>query len=118
MIKKLTCIECPKGCILSTTIENSRAINVEGNLCEKGKKYAELEVENPVRTFTSTVLAHGLSLKMIPVRTDKPIAKIKIFDAMNEIKKIIITRPVYTGEILAENFLNLNANLISTREVS
>ncbi|MBI5206554.1 MAG: DUF1667 domain-containing protein, partial [Candidatus Firestonebacteria bacterium] len=90
MIKKITCIECPKGCPLSVAIENNKVVSVEGYICKKGEKYAVNEIENPVRIVTSTVLAQGLSLKMIPVRTDKPISKNKIFDAMNEIKKIRI----------------------------
>lgn len=112
----LICMECPKGCGLSVDIENCRVVKISGNLCPKGKEYAESEIENPVRILTSTVFAVGLALKMIPVRTDSPIPKARIFEAMEEIKKIKINKPVSTGEIIVKNFLGLGVNLISTRQ--
>lgn len=117
MIKKITCIECPKGCVLSVDVENCRVIRVSGNECPKGEKYARSEVENPMRILTSVVLAEGFSLKMVPVRTDKAIPKPKILEAMYEIKKIRILRPVQMGDIISENFLGLGVNLIATRAI-
>ena len=117
MIKKLTCIECPKGCLLSIDIENYRVIKVSGNECPKGQMYAAQEIENPMRILTSAVLAEGLSLKMVPVRTDKPIPKSRIMEAMDEIKKVRLKSPVKTGSVIVENFLGLGVNLLSTRNV-
>ena len=88
MIKKLTCIECPKGCSLSIDIENCRVVKVGGNECPKAERYAMQEIENPMRILTSAVLAEGLSLKMVPVRTDKPMPKGRLAEAMEEVKKI------------------------------
>jgi len=119
MIKRMTCIECPKGCLLSVTIDDNGAVaQVSGNKCPKGVIYAKAEVENPVRILTSSVLAQGLSLKMIPVRTDKPIPKTKLVDSMNEIRKIRITQPVSAGDIIVTNFLGLGVNLIVTRSAT
>ncbi|MDD5679890.1 MAG: DUF1667 domain-containing protein [Candidatus Omnitrophica bacterium] len=116
MIKKLTCIECPVGCSLSVDIENCKVTGISGNKCPKGEKYAISEIENPLRILTSVVLSEGLPLKVVPVRTDNPIPKAKIFEAMNEIKKIRITKPVTVGEILVTNFLGLNVNIVATRD--
>lgn len=118
MIKKLTCIECPKGCALSVDVVNRRVIEVGGNDCPKGQEYAVSEIENPVRILTSAVLAQGLSLKMVPVRTDKPIPKARIQDAMTEIKKIRIRKSLHTGDIIVNNFLGLRVNLITTRDIN
>ena len=117
MIKKITCIECPKGCSLSVDIENCRVREVTGAECPKGKPYAVSEVENPARILTSTVLTQGLSIKMCPVRTDKPIPKAKISDAIFEARKIKINKPVRIGDIIIRNFLGLGVNLIATRDV-
>lgn len=116
MIKKLTCIECPEGCRLTVDIENSRIIKVAGNKCPKGEEYAISEIENPARILTSSVLNQGLVLKMIPVRTGKPIPKSRIFDAMNEVKKIRVTSPLKSGDVIVKNFLGLGVNLIATRK--
>ena len=117
MIKTLTCIECPKGCSLTIELKGNKIIAVSGNECEKGEKYAVDEIENPVRILTSSVLSEGLLLKMIPVRTDKPISKNCMFDAMNAVKRLRISKSVCAGDIVAENFLNLGVNLIATRTV-
>ena len=115
-MKKMICIECPKGCDLTIDIEGCRVIKVTGNQCPKGEKYAISEIENPVRVLTSTVLADGLSLKMIPVRTNKPIHKSKMAEAMSEIKKIKIDKPVKAGDIVLRDLLGLGIELVSTRD--
>ena len=118
MIKKLTCIECPKGCVLSIDIENCRVVRVSGNECPKGEKYAIQEIESPMRILTSAVLAEGLSLKMVPIRTDKPIPKSRLVEAMEEVKKIRLKEPVRSGSVIVENFLGLGVNLLATRNAS
>ncbi len=117
MIKKITCIECPKGCPLTVDIENCKVVSVTGHECPKGEKYAKTEIENPMRILTAVILAEGLPVKMVPVRTDKPIPKARLGDAMVEIKKIRLARPVGVGEVIAENFLGTGVNLVSTRKV-
>lgn len=117
MTRPLTCIECPKGCLLSIDVENCRIVKVSGNECPKGQMYAIQEIENPMRILTSAVLAEGLSLKMAPVRTDKPIPKSKIMEAMGEIKKIRLKNPIEANSVIVRNFLGLGVNLLVTREV-
>jgi len=118
MMRNLTCIECPQSCVLSVDIENSKLSKVSGNNCPKGETYAKSEVEDPQRIFTSTVLCIGLDLKMLPVRTNQPIPKNKIIEAGNEVKKIRVTNPVFLGEIIKKNFLELQVDLIATRSAS
>ena len=116
MTRKIRCIECPKGCSLSVNIEDGKVVMVSGNECPKGKKHAISEVENPVRILTSSVASQGLALKMIPVRTDRPVPKAALQRAMEEIKRIRINQPVRVGTVIVENFLNLGINLIATRD--
>jgi len=116
MKRQITCIECPAGCALSVEIENHKVVNVSGNKCPKGVPYAVSEVENPCRILTTTVLTEGLSLKAIPVRTDRPIPKAELFRAMEEISKIRITGPVSAGDIISGDLLGLGADLVATRD--
>jgi CxxC motif-containing protein len=116
MIRKLTCIECPQGCLLSIKIENGQVMEVEGGKCPKGETYAKQEIENPVRILTSTIMTDGLEMKTAPVRTDKPIPKDKLSQAMEEVKKIHLTRTVRCKEVIVNNFMGLNVNLIATRD--
>lgn len=115
MIKKMTCIQCPQGCQLSVDVENGYVLKVTGNKCPKGEAYAKQEIENPVRTLTSTVLAEGLSLKMVPVKTSKPIPKNKLMAVMQEIRKIKINKPMRVNQSLVKNILGLGADLVLTR---
>jgi CxxC motif-containing protein len=51
-MKEFICIECPKGCHLKIDDE----LNVTGNTCPRGKKYAINEVTCPKRVITSTAV--------------------------------------------------------------
>ena len=115
MLKHLTCIACPNGCQLEVDEEGGRVIKVTGNKCEKGEVYAKQEIENPMRVLSSTVLAKGLNLKLVPVRTNKPIPKARIFEAMAEIRKIKLDKPVKAGDVIVKNFFGLDADLIAAR---
>ena len=115
MNQHLTCIECPIGCSLSVAIENGVVVKVSGNKCPKGQAYAVAEIENPVRTLTSTILAEGLDIAMLPVRTDKPISRRLLMKAMQEIKAAKISKTVSAGEIVIQNLLGQGINVIATR---
>ena len=117
MIRKLTCIECPIGCLLNVDVENCKVIKVSGNKCPKGLEYAIAEVEDPVRVLTSTVLAQRLTMKMVPVRTDAPIPKADMMKAMGDVKRIKITKPIKRGDVIVHNFAGVKVNLIATRDI-
>lgn len=109
MIKTLTCIECPMGCEITVELENGEVKNVSGNSCPRGKIYASAEVICPMRVVTSTVRA--TNGEMIPVKTDKPVKKSKIFNVMQTINSIKCELPVKNGDVLVENISD-GANLI------
>ena len=116
MTKNMICIECPNGCVLSVEIDPGRVVKVSGARCPKGMAYAAAEIDNPVRIFTATALTRGLSLKLIPVRTNKPIPRKDLSRAIEEVLKIRVKEPVETGDIIIDNFLGLGVNLIATRK--
>jgi CxxC motif-containing protein len=118
MIKKLVCIECPQGCVLSVDIENGRMKSVSGEKCPKGKAYAAAETEDPVRILTATVLTEGLDLKLVPVRTNRPIPKKELARAMEEIGRLRIKKPVAAGDVVVDDFLGLGVKLVATREAA
>jgi CxxC motif-containing protein len=117
MVKNLVCIECPKGCVLTVDIKGTAVKSVSGAKCPKGKLYAAAEAANPSRILTATVLARGMDIKLVPVRTDKPIPKKDLLRAMKKISDMVVTKPLEAGETVAENFLGLGAKLVATRRV-
>ncbi|MFA6384399.1 MAG: DUF1667 domain-containing protein [Candidatus Omnitrophota bacterium] len=114
MKKELICVECPKGCSLDADIENGKVVSVSGNKCPRGEEYALSEIENPRRILTSSVLCEGLEVRMLPVRTDQPIPKAQLMDAMNAVKKIRVNRKVKAGDVIVPGFFGVN--LISARD--
>ncbi len=116
MKKNMICIECPKSCRLIVDIEDRRVVKVQGARCPKGVMYAATEAENPTRILTATIIADGLSIKLIPVRTDKPIPKTEILRAAAEISRIRVSKPVRVSDTIVDNFLGLGVKLIATRQ--
>ena len=117
MKRPMTCIECPKGCLLTIDADGHRLISISGHKCPRGEKYARQEVESPMRTLTTSVLTRGLELRMLPVRTSGPIPKSRISEAMDAVKRITVSSPVRTGAVIAENFICLSVNLLACREL-
>jgi len=116
MVKNMICIECPKSCALLVDIDNGTVVKVQGAKCPKGAAYAVLEVQDPMRTLTATVASEGLSLKLVPVRTNKPIPKRLISKAMEEIKKTKIKAPVRVGDVIIKDLLGLGVKIVVTRD--
>lgn len=116
MIRKMICIECPKSCELSVDLEGCKVVSVKGAKCPKGIAYAAMEIETPSRIFTATVASAGLSLKLIPVRTNKPIPKKDILKAAEEVRGIKLTKPVKVGDVIVSDFIAQGVKLIATRD--
>lgn len=117
MMRNLTCIECPKGCCLTAEFDQGHLVKLTGNQCAKGETYARQELLDPQRTLTSTVRAQGLSLKYVPVRTDRPIPKDRLTQGMEALRAWRLTRPVRAGETVIPDFLGLGVKVIATRTV-
>lgn len=114
MEKELICICCPKGCHLKV---DGTAKNVSGNGCSRGIEYGINEVTNPVRVITSTVKIENGELAVVPVKTNKPIAKGLNFKCMEEINKVVICAPVKIRDVVIENVLGTGVDIVVTRNV-
>ena len=115
---RLTCIECPTGCEVTVLVEDGKAVSVEGYGCRRGRDYAIAEIECPVRILTTTVVGQGLSVRMVPVRTDKPIPRERLIEAIGAIREVTIDQPVRVGDVLISDLLGLGADVVATRDVS
>lgn len=115
MNRIIVCVECPQGCLLCASRSASGALSVTGGKCSRGADYARREIENPVRVFTSCVLCDKMELKMLPVRTAGPIAKAKMFEAMEAVKKIRVTAPLEAGDVVVKDFLGTGTSLTASR---
>ena len=112
-MKELVCIVCPKGCRLHVDEQNGFAVT--GNSCPRGAEYGKNELKNPTRVLTSTVKISGALHSRCPVKTDCPIAKEKLFDAMREVAAAQLQAPVAVGEIVVANIAETGANLVAAK---
>ena len=116
MLKTITCICCPKGCLVTLDTDNPEG-TIKGFSCPQGREYALRELTCPMRTISTTVEIKGGLHPRIPVKTNGDIPKEKIFEVMEEINKISVTSPVKCGDVLIENVLGTGINVGACRDM-
>lgn len=109
---EFSCIVCPSSCCIKVSADGDHILNIEGNGCKRGKTYATSEYLAPVRTITSTVRSVNYKTEVIAVRTDKPVPKDKMFECMNEIRKVVVGPPFEIGRVVIENILDTGCNVV------
>jgi CxxC motif-containing protein len=114
--EKLTCIVCPIGCHLEV-IKIDGKFEISGNKCPRGEKYAIMEMTNPTRIVTTTVIIKNARLSRFPVKTSAPVPKKDIFKVMEVINKIEVIAPIKIGDIIISNILNLDVDIVATRSM-
>lgn len=114
----ITCILCPRGCSLKVELDKGKILSVKNNECEKGPRYANDEVYHPTRTLTTTVRVSGARLPLLPVRTNGPIPKDKVFDAMKVLAYTEAKAPITVGQVIYPNILGTGVDVIATRDMN
>ena len=102
MKRNLICIICPRGCALTAEIAES-GVTVTGNACPKGEEYAINECTNPVRTVTATVRVANRTDTMVSVKTETPVAKGRMMEVMELLRKTQVNAPVKIGDVVLED---------------
>lgn len=109
---------CPLGCEVTVKYdEMDNIVEVVGQKCPKGEKYARDEFKAPRRVLTSTVAIEGGPIARLPVRTSGLIPKDRVFDCMKEVENVKIKVPVRAGDVILKNILGLNVDIVATRDV-
>ncbi|MBO4418773.1 MAG: DUF1667 domain-containing protein [Oscillospiraceae bacterium] len=141
-MKEIICITCPKGCHLKVDEET---FAVTGNACPRGAVYGANELRSPVRVVTSTVIvedagtssarpqtpdcdsrtgnacpckpAGAVLARRLPVKTDRPIPKGKMFEVMAEINRVRATPPIKVGDVLIPHVAGTDGNVVATKNL-
>lgn len=114
--QEFTCIVCPRGCELSVSVIDGE-ITVTGNTCPRGIPYAKQEITTPMRSLCTTVRTAFKEFPRLPVRTNGEIPRDRIFDAMKEINKVMVTTRCRCGDIILTDLLHLSIDVIATDTV-
>ncbi len=101
MIRNLTCIICPFGCSMTLEHEEGNILSVTGNGCKRGLEYAKNECTDPKRTLTTTVKT--VSGKFVSCKTETPIPKESLFEAVKIINSLEIDLPIHIGDVIIED---------------
>ncbi|TFF63724.1 MAG: DUF1667 domain-containing protein [Promethearchaeota archaeon] len=117
VIKTIRCIVCPTGCEIEVKEAPEGDVTFEGYTCKRGLEYAKQEFYEPKRILTTTIRVENGFLPLIPVRTDKPILKNKLNDALKVIAETIVKAPIKRGDLLIENIVGEEANIIASRNL-
>ena len=108
---KLRCILCPMGCEIEVTVERGN-VKVRGNKCPRGCEYAKQEIINPSRILFTVLRVDSIDYRVIAVRSNSPIPKDKIKNAINELSKLKIRSDVRVGDVVAKIY---DTDIIVTR---
>jgi len=111
--KTVTCIVCPSGCVVRVVLKGGKIAGISGNMCRKGTDYAKTEVINPMRILTTTVRMEDN--RLLPVKTERPLPKALIFDAMKELSHVRVKAPVKIGQVVYPNVADTGVNVVATR---
>jgi len=116
----VTCILCPNGCDLEVHWDGEPAkdrVEVSGNLCPKGIRYALDELTHPERTLTTSVRVRCGTQRLTSVKTAAPVPRDALASVRAALVPIVLEAPVSTGQVVAENVAGTGIDVIVTRPV-
>jgi CxxC motif-containing protein len=112
------CVGCPIGCPLQLEHEGKEIVEVSGNECKRGAKYARQEFTDPRRELSTTVAISGAQWRRLPVKITAPVAKDRVIEAARAIHEISVVAPVEMGQLLLEGLLGeAGVDVVATRSM-
>ena len=117
MKKTVICTQCPLGCSIEV-VKDQKGYSCSGQKCPRGESYAIQEVRDPRRTLTTTVWIRNGVRSLLPVRSDKPIPKRCMRQAVVELRRVTVDAPVKKGDVIFENICGVDVSIISSCDVA
>ena len=111
----IICVKCPVGCDMIITEEPE--LQVQGNQCPAGIKFAKEELSNPTRNIATSIRITGGDMAMLSVKTKSPIPKSKIFEVVRAVKEVKQSAPVFVGDVILPNAAGTGIDIVATRDV-
>jgi len=113
----IICTACPKGCHLTVCLGENDNLDISGYECKRGITYARDEVLNPSRVVTSTVRISGAIHRRCPVKTNAPIPKDLMMDAMRLLDEVELVAPVKIGQVVVGDVCGTGVPFVATRSM-
>lgn len=117
-MKQCICHKCDEKCILDID-ECNGSIKVMGNLCERGIKFAKLEINNNNKAvLTTLVRIKGAEYDVVPVKSNKPLDKSIWIECSKALSRLHVGAPIKCGDIVCTNILNTGVDIICTKNMN
>lgn len=116
---KMSCTTCPNSCEMIAVIEDNKVVSVKGNKCKRGIDFAEKEWIAPERMLTSTMIMETADGEIsVPVKSEKPMLRSKMMEAMEAIRTTRIDHPVKMGDVLIPNVAGCGVDIVASKTVN
>lgn len=115
--QRISCIVCPMSCEGKITFENGEIKEISGFTCQRGINYAHEEVTAPRRTLTTTIRITDGELPLLPVISKTTLPKNKVIACARCLSTVSVTAPIYEGNVVYSNILNLGVDIVATRDI-
>lgn len=116
MGKNIVCNKCEEYCILE--IKNDDVFfEYFGNECKNNVDVKEIEIVSDKDILTSLVRIKGAEVKVVSVKSSKPIDKSLFMKCSRALSRINVGAPIRIGDIVCKNLLNLGVDIICTKNI-
>ncbi|TNJ27242.1 FAD-dependent glycerol-3-phosphate dehydrogenase [Giardia muris] len=100
-VHQMRCLGCPNSCNMRVYTQNGRFVRAEGYTCRVGLAFGRGEIENPTRSFSTTIPVLGGEAARVPIKTLTPMPRRQILEAMALIRDSRpVEAPVRRGTVL------------------
>ncbi|MEM3404033.1 MAG: FAD-dependent oxidoreductase [Nitrososphaeria archaeon] len=116
--KEITCIVCPVGCQTMVEMVGDQVREIKGATCTRGIEFIRQEAVCPVRIlFTVVPVENSSSVKVLPVRSDKPVEKNLLNEAYRRLATCRVKAPIQAGDLIVRDFPCQGVNIVACRTV-
>jgi CxxC motif-containing protein len=108
------------GCPLQLEHEGNQIVEISGNQCMRGAKYAQQEFTEPQRGLSTTVAVSNGQWERLPVKTIIPVNKNRVLEAAREIHRLLhVQAPIAIGQVLVKDLLGEpGLDVVATRSIA
>jgi len=114
--KKIMCIICPMSCVINTSLGNTEELS--GARCPRGIEYALQELDNPLRTFSTSIPVVGGDRKRLSVKPLSYVPRHCIEAIIRELATTMVFAPIQAGDTVIANLNGTGMSLIALQSIS
>lgn len=117
MVRYETCPRCTNACMITYTVEFGKILSIKNAACPKGENFIYEQAETPDSIINTKVYVKNGTTSLAEVQTSKPVPGYLLNEMKNALKKLELEAPLEFGQVLATNYLNSGADLISRSKI-